>query len=386
MRIRRSTLAVALFALLAATAQAAPEKPREQLKNTLQDLEKSKADEAALKKKLDATETEMADMRERASTLAEQLQDTERRVTSEEAALDEANTQLSVKRQEFEARKQEYADTIRSLLALHSLPPTAMFTGEDNTATLMRTASVLEKTNEAVASKAARLRADIAEMKSLRANAKKRDAMTREQKAKLKREQIKLDKEIEARQALQKKLSADHARAEARVAELSRTSKSLQELIDKLEAERKAAPPPKQTAKLRDFADKKGSLRMPVAGAVLHRFGEKQGANGTYRGMVFKARPGATVVAPYDGEIAFTGPFRDYGNMVMIKHKNGYISLIAGLGKINTSLDQAAIRGEPIGSMPENGKAEAYVELRDSSAKPIDPADWFANVIAKSSQ
>lgn len=371
--------------LLASAAYAAPQ-PREQLKTTLQDLEKSKETEAELKKKLEDAEKDMAMMRERASSLAEQLQNTERRVTNEEEALEKANSELAVKRQEFDARRQEYTATIRSLLSLRSLPPTAMFTTDDGATTLMRTASALEKTNAAVAAKASRLRADIAEIKSLQANAKKRDEMTRAEKAKLRQEQNKLEDQLEARQALQKKLSADHARAESRVAELSRTSKSLQELIDKIEAARKAAPPPKQTAKLRDFEGKKGSLRTPVAGVVLHRFGEKQGANGTYRGMVFKARPGATVVAPYDGEIAYTGAFRDYGNMVLIKHKNGYISLIAGLGKINASLNQAAIKGEPIGAMPTGGKAEAYVELRDSSAKPIDPADWFANVIARSSQ
>ena len=372
-------------ALIGDLAHAAPA-PREQLKDTLQDLEKSKQTEAALKKKLDATEDEMDGLRERSSKLAQQLQETETRVTREETALEKANTELSVKRQEFEARKEDYTATIRSLLRLRQLPPTAMLTSPEDTAEILRTASILEKTNAAVATKAERLKRDLAEMKALQTTAKERDASTRAEKARLKEEQEKLARDLTERQKLQKQLSADHAKAEARVAELSRTSKTLQELLDKLAAERKASPPPKQTAKLRDFDGAKGKLRAPVSGDVIHRYGEKQGGNGTYRGMVFKTRPGATVVAPYDGEVAFTGPFRDYGNMVLIKHKNGYISLIAGLGTINTGLNQAAIRGEPIGTMPEGGKLEAYVELRDSSAKPIDPADWFANVVAKSAQ
>ena len=102
--------------------------------------------------------------------------------------------------------------------------------------------------------------------------------------------------------------------------------------------------------------------------------------------MVFKGRANATVVAPFDGEVVFTGPFRDYGNMVLIKHKNGYISLIAGLGKVDTGLNQTASRGEPIGTMPASGNGEAYVELRDADAKPIDPSDWFANVGGKLAQ
>lgn len=175
--------------------------------------------------------------------------------------------------------------------------------------------------------------------------------------------------------------------AQEQVAKLSRESASLQELLGKLEANEKAqqklSPAPKPSAKLRHFDAAKGSARAPVSGQVLHRFGEPNASNGSYRGMVFKAREGATVVAPYDGQIVFTGPFRDYGNMVLIKHSNGYISLIAGLGKVSVGLNQPAIRGEPIGTMPEEGRAEAYVELRDTAAKPIDPADWFANVIGK---
>ena len=66
--------------------------------------------------------------------------------------------------------------------------------------------------------------------------------------------------------------------------------------------------------------------------------------------------------------------------MVLIKHQNGFISLIAGLGKLKTSLNQSVIRGEPIAVMTGDKDPEAYVELRDSDAKPIDPGDWFANV------
>jgi septal ring factor EnvC (AmiA/AmiB activator) len=117
-----------------------------------------------------------------------------------------------------------------------------------------------------------------------------------------------------------------------------------------------------------------------VAGEILHRFGDHKSGNETYRGIVYRARPGATVVAPYDGEVVYTGPFRDYGNILLIKHQNGYISLIAGLGNISTSLNQRVIRGEPVATMSNDKDAQTYVELRDATAKPIDPGNWFANV------
>ena len=380
----------AAFIALLLVGNAHAEAPQQQLNTTLNNLAKSKENEASLKKKIEDTEREMERMRDRATALAERLQVSERRTSNEEDALAKVNAAYAQKRKEFDERKADYITTIMSMLRMRQMPPTAMFSSTDDTQKLLRTASVLEKTNSAVAAKAARLRADMDQLRGLQSDAKARDASTKAEQAKLSAEQANLAKELAARQQLQAKLNADHAAAEAKVAELSRQSQSLQELIGKLAEEEKAQAKtqtaPKQTAKLRAFEGKKGSLRAPVEGEVIHRFGEHQNANGTYRGIVFKARPGATVVSPYDGEIVFTGPFRDYGNMVLIKHKNGFISLIAGLGKVSASLNQAAIRGEPIGTMPVGGNGEAYVELRDTDAKPIDPADWFANVVGKSAQ
>jgi hypothetical protein len=205
----------------------------------------------------------------------------------------------------------------------------------------------------------------------LAADAKLRDASTRAEKATLRREQETLARELASRQKLQTQLSADHERAQEQVAKLSRESASLQELLGKLEANEKAqqklSPAPKPSAKLRHFDAAKGSARAPVSGQVLHRFGEPNASNGSYRGMVFKAREGATVVAPYDGQIVFTGPFRDYGNMVLIKHSNGYISLIAGLGKVSVGLNQPAIRGEPT-LLHLDGNCHIYVDARADDA------------------
>lgn len=375
---------VSVFCAHAALAQVSAQ----QLNTTLENLSKSKETEAELKQRLAQSARELDVIRERSAAIGERLQASERRVTSEESALAKVNAQVAQKREEFDARKNDYSKTVLSLLRLRSLPPTAIFSSGDDTQALLQTASVLEKTNQAVAQKAMRLRSDIAQLKKLQGDASLRDASTRAEKATLRSEQQALARELNSRQKLQTQLSVDHERAQEQVAKLSRESASLQELLGKLEANEKAqqklSTATKASAKLRHFDGKKGSARAPVSGGILHRFGEPNASNGSYRGMVFQARAGAAVVAPYDGEIVFTGPFRDYGNMVLIKHSNGYISLIAGLGRVSAGLNQPALRGEPIGTMPETGSAEAYVELRDASAKPIDPADWFANVVAKS--
>ncbi len=370
--------------LLAGSAAQAQVSQREQLTETLQNLEASKKNEAALKAKLGKTQAELEAMQERSAGLAERLQISERRVSAQEASLAEVNADLAAKQKDFAARADDYARTVVNLMRMRELPPTAFFTSPEQMRTMMRTAGALQETNATLVAQTKQLKKDLAQLKALQAAAKEREARTRSEKASLAAEQDNLTRTIADRQKLADKLEEDHAKSTEKVAELSRQSQSLQELIGKLEENSRVRAAGRGRApvmdNVREFEGRKNALRAPVAGSLLHRFGEHKNANETYRGLVFHARPGATVVAPYDGEVVFTGPFRDYGRMVLIKHKNGFISLIAGLGDISTGLNQTVIRGEPIGTMPNTSEADAYIELRDKDAKPIDPGDWFANV------
>jgi murein hydrolase activator len=70
----------------------------------------------------------------------------------------------------------------------------------------------------------------------------------------------------------------------------------------------------------------------------------------------------------------FAGPFRGYGLILIVEHPNGYHSLIAGLGRIDTAVGQHVLAGEPVGVMgsPTDGNPELYFELR-RNGQPINP-------------
>jgi septal ring factor EnvC (AmiA/AmiB activator) len=380
----RKTLLIPLL-LLATSAHAAPnDAQQKKLTETLATLSKTKDEQAALAKRQAEVEAELARLQTRSAEIAERLQVAERRVSNEESALVTASGKLSAKGREFEARKAEYAATVATLLRLRNLPMTTVFAQPEDVHQLLRTGSVLEETNKAVAEKAKALRRDLIALKELKSDAKEKRTRTAVETAALNAEQAKLDKALAEREKLQASIAADRKEAEAKIAKLSKESESLQTLLKKLDVEEKAeearAKQPAKSKSTKRFDSAKGTLRPPVSGDVVHRYGEKKSANETYRGTVIRARSGATVVAPYDGEVVFTGPFRDYGNMLLIKHSNGYISLVAGLGKINTRLNQTVIRGEPVALTATGTMPEIYVELRDSDAKPIDPGDWFAKL------
>ena len=128
------------------------------------------------------------------------------------------------------------------------------------------------------------------------------------------------------------------------------------------------------------FTGARGKLPLPVRGRLVTRFGELNRFGTRNRGLIVATRASAQVIAPYDGRLMFAGPFRGYGQLLIISHGEGYHSLIAGMSRIDGVVGQWLLAGEPIGRMGGNdGDAPVlYVELRRNGA-PIDPLPWLAS-------
>ena len=77
------------------------------------------------------------------------------------------------------------------------------------------------------------------------------------------------------------------------------------------------------------------------------------------------------------GVVEFAGPFKSYGNIILIKHNHKYHSLVAGLEKISSVVGQSVEAGEPLGQMGKNmsdGRPpNLYYELRHRG-QPINPS------------
>lgn len=369
------SLAFALAIAVSAAAQA--EAPRDKLKATLSDLKTTKEDEQELRSRLAGSAREVKQLREDATDLAADLQDAERRVNGEERRTNQLSAKLAGKEKDFENRQREYASTVASMLRVQKLPATALIAQPENVHQALRTARVMQHVNGALAARAAQLQHDMNELQTLRDNAAASKTRLAKESAVLNEKQKRLNRELAKRQAVQTQLTKDLATVQKRTAELSRQSSSLQELIGKLESDT-ALVAQRGKAPFRSAATARGAWKLPVVGKVLHRYGQRKNANEKYRGLVVQSRGGAAVVSPAAGEVVFTGPFRDYGRMVLVKHGNGLISLLAGMGNIAVTLNQSVSAGEPLGGMG-SGTPSLYYELREGS-KPIDPSRWFANL------
>jgi len=134
--------------------------------------------------------------------------------------------------------------------------------------------------------------------------------------------------------------------------------------------------PPVITGKTTGFIQAKGSLPMPARGTIVTSYGEQVVKGVSAKGITIKTRNQAQVIAPFDGSVVFSGPFRGYGNLIIIEHGDGYLSLLAGLQNMDVEVGQMLLAGEPIGLMPSEGEAKLYMEIRKDN-QPINPMAWI---------
>ena len=119
-----------------------------------------------------------------------------------------------------------------------------------------------------------------------------------------------------------------------------------------------------------------GQFVRPVRGNLITAYGQELSKGVTSKGIVIKTRNNAQVVAPYDGTVVFSGPFKGYGNLIIISHDADLVSLIAGMETIDTENGQMLLAGEPVGLMPDSQNAKLYMEIRKNK-KPINPLPWL---------
>jgi len=182
------------------------------------------------------------------------------------------------------------------------------------------------------------------------------------------------DKAEQAAQELGERQAREMAEQEAR--ELA--ERQAREAADRAPAEatRLALARPDH---IRPFPDAQASLRIPARGRVVLRYGQSRADQGASKGISIRARGGAQVVAPYDGQVVYAGPFRRYGQILIIEHGGRYHTLLAGLDRIHAVVGQWLLAGEPVGVLgsPQSGHPELYFELR-RAGQPINPLPWLA--------
>ena len=114
------------------------------------------------------------------------------------------------------------------------------------------------------------------------------------------------------------------------------------------------------------------AYRLPVVGQVVTGLGEVSETGVRARGLTIATRSGAQVVAPTSGRILFAGPFRGYGNIVVIDHGLGWTTVLTSLAALDVKVGDPVDSGSPIGRAGTD-RPTVTVELR-RRGRPVDIA------------
>ena len=351
-------------------------------------------------------------------TLNQQLIDTATRVRDVEANIETTQARLKplderehIFKTSLDERRTVIVEILAALQRIGRQPPPALMVRPEDALQAVRTAIVLGAVVPEMRAQADALAGDLAELLRLRKDIDAENAKLSGDLATLAHEQLRLNMLIDERQQKETAVAQTLDAQRQHAADLAHQVDNLKDLIGKLEQgldsatrqtrlnsraiEEDATRP--DLAALKDpgrltpavaFAANRGHLRLPVNGSRIREFGASDGAGGSQKGLSIATHSGAEITAPCDGWVVYAGPFRSYGQLLILNAGGGYHVLLAGMERISVDLGQFVLTGEPVAVMGGGSQVSTvvttgakqpvlYVEFRKDGT-PIDPSPWWA--------
>jgi septal ring factor EnvC (AmiA/AmiB activator) len=417
MPIRLTLLAYCALASLALAAEPAPEERARKetelrgvetnLKASDDELRTIEADVEAIK--LDRTRLNAALLETTA-----RLQKSEADRADATARLAKAGADAAALEKSTAERRKRIGELLAALQRLtHDAPP-AILVAPDDMAQAVRAAGVLGGLVSDIKLEADSLGRDLAKIIDLGRQIEDERRGLAASAQTLAVDKARLDALIDARQ----KSLLDRAGAldaeRRRADQLAQQAGNLKDLIGRMDgdaaaadaADRAAAAAVESRAALHGggparlkpaiaFAEMKGRLAWPAVGTPARNYGDPDGYGGQNKGISVKVAQGAVVSAPADSWVAFAGPYRSYGQLLILNAGEGYYVVLAGMERILVSVGQFVLAGEPVaimgtGGNPGSGGTKTaaagsigadppilYIEFRKNDAV-IDPQPWWA--------
>jgi septal ring factor EnvC (AmiA/AmiB activator) len=410
----------------------ADDTPQSQLDAVQQQIEQSKQQQQTLSQQSAALAAEIAQLRAQQVAAAQSAQAHEATLSRLEAQHAKLTQDIKAKGAELQKWRDEQQAVLAALLHLARNPPLGLALTDGTPIDLLRGGILMGAAVPPLVERAKRLGVELQSMNDLQGQLRDAEAQHRTETDALGKEQTRLAALASQKSILQQQAAQGAAASAQQIDRLASQARDLKDLIERAEAAERAreareaearrkreaeearlaaaaaaAPPPgaqagaanpaeqpavatapalpdpARPAGIRPFAKAQGKVIVPAAGDMVISFGGTSPTGDSARGITLATRPGAEVVAPFDGRVVFAGAFRGYGQILIIGHGDGYHSLVAGLDRIDSSVGQWLVAGEPIGRMSANeAKPRLYLELRHNG-QPINPLPWLATRDAK---
>lgn len=331
------------------------------------------------------------------AALAARVQEAEAQIAANTAQIRLIGSQQAALAQDLGAKQRPLIELTAALQRLARRPPLLSLLRPGSLKDTVYLRAVLETILPEVARRTAGLRTALDRSRALQQRAQQANQALRSNQAELTRRRDQLAR-LEASQLLASREASGAAQREAdRALALREEARDLTGLVgelDKAGALREAlgALPgpvlrPAQPGLAQTPADPlpaagvaTGAPRryiLPVAGRLIAGFGASMPGRAQSRGLTLSAAAQAQVVAPAAGRVAFAGPFQGYGQVVIMEHGGGWVSLMTGLSDLDCRVGQELLAGSPLGRLGA-GSPALTLELRRSGL-PVNPLEFLRN-------
>ncbi len=396
--------------------QAEPNRPQDRLEDVQRRLDEHEQARRRLEAEITEIQSDRAQLNSALIETAQKTRTLEDQIRGLEERLETLTGSESAIQNSLNSRRAVIVEVLAALQRMGRKPPPAVLARPEDMLAAVRTSILLGAVLPELRSETDALASDLAELVRLKKAIDTDRTTLNAQIKSLGEEQERLTALMDARQARAREAETAMGDERQKMVELGTQAQSLKELIERSEREVAGAQRAAEAARKAEteqeqqqrtafvagaftdparlspkipFAQAKGRLPLPVSGERLKNFGSPDGYGGNMRGISLSTRPKAVVVSPSDGWVAFAGPFRSFGRLLIINAGGGYYLLLAGMEQINVEVGQFVLAGEPVAIMGEQAMPSAvagsietkdpvlYVELRKDGGS-IDPGPWWA--------
>jgi septal ring factor EnvC (AmiA/AmiB activator) len=339
----------------AAQGDAASPSDAQSLVIARQQSEEAQRRSALLERQAAQAKGEAERARADAAALAARIEAAEADITAAEARI---RLIEDLRRQQRARLAEQQAPLIRLTGALQTMarrPPALALVQPGSLDDIVHVRALLASALPEIRARTAGLRAEVTRGDALRRDADLAVAALETSQRNLRQRRTELARLEERQRARSETLTESAANEGERALALGEQARELAALEDtrqfqgQLRAALSTLPGPVPRPVNPPQAPARRSYLLPVEGRLVTGTGEISDAGVHARGLTFETGPDRPVVAPAPGRIAYAGPFRSYGDIVVIDHGNGWLSAITNLGALAVKAGDRVGRGDPLG-------------------------------------
>lgn len=391
---RRLAACVAVIGIAGAPAVGQGDVSRAELDALEAEREQTLQQLAALEQAGSAVAGDLEALERDLISAAMESQRREEQATSAEFKLVSLRTRLGSARTELVNGESALEDLMASLALSGRHRPPALLTQPQDANQAIRAAILMGEVAPQVRARTTALGDEITSLRKLERQVLREQKSLAAAEAALLLKQEEITRLTAAKRSAFEDVTVDAEKLRQRAESLGEKASGIRELIAALEAAAPGAPRLKprlafaeqsrsratQSASLPrpTVSQPLGVLAAPAMGRMVRVWGDKMPGGSKSEGVTYQTRSGAQVAAPVDGVVEFSGPFRSYGQLLILSTSDGYHVLLSGMSSSYVAVGQSVKQGEPVARMAErvNGEPELYLEVR-KSGKPMNPAKWM---------